>query len=308
MVRAWGLILVVPVLVACGGSSSTNFDDLGNAGGAAGSSGQSAGAGHGATGGNAGRGGSSSGAGSSSTGGATGTGGASGGAGVSGFSGCGPCPGVACSQNAITLNVTAPGMSGGSNGVVGSIAVQASGVTLDCTRSGCGFVCTSGGLLANGNYSVALTAPGYQTTTIQVAVTNPTDCGCCGCCPFSTYQQVSLVPDGSPITGCCADLMTDPNNCGNCGKTCTSGSSCSAGNCTPVFAPCVTSASGDASCTDYCKKQGKICAAACGPSGTDSLEWWGQGSVNCSDNNYSSNGTCDQSLAGFTGARCCCAG
>ena len=312
MGRAWVIASLGLVLVACsssnadfaGGGGTSGAAGAGSIGGTTGTSGAS-GAG---LGGMSGASGSAGHGGASGTAGSGGHSGASGSNGLGGFGGCGFCGAVACNQVAITLNVTASGDGGSNDGVIGSITAQASGVTLHCARSGCGFMCTSQGMLADGNYSVALGAPGYQTKTIPIDVTNPVSCGCCGCCPFSTYQRVSLVPDGSPITGCCADTMTDSNNCGSCGSACASGSSCAAGKCTPVFAPCITSASGNASCTDYCEKQGKTCAAACGVSGTDSLEWWGQGSSNCEDNNYSSNGTCDQSLAGFTGVRCCCAG
>lgn len=236
-----------------------------------------------------------------------GAGGAGGRAGLGGHGGCGLCPAAACAPSAIDLQVTAPGASGGKDGVIGSIDVQASGVTLSCQRAGCGFVCLGPGSLPDGSYSIELSAPGYQKKTLQIEVKNPTSCGCCGCCPFSTTQDVSLAPDGSPISGCCSDLKNDPSNCGSCGKTCVADANCAAGKCTPVFAPCVTSAGSYSSCSDYCQKQGKSCAAACGSSGTQSLEWWGQGSVNCGDTLYASNGTCDQNLNGFTGVRCCCA-
>ncbi|HEY2404582.1 MAG TPA: hypothetical protein VGI10_01195 [Polyangiaceae bacterium] len=300
--RVWILALIA-VPAACSSSGGTT---TGSAAGATGSSAGAAGAGSGGT--SAGAAGTAGVAGASAgAAGRAGSGGAGNG-GLSGAGGCGPCPGTACSVNAIMLQVTAPGGSGGSSGVIGSLSAQSSGVTMNCTRSGCGFVCTSQGTLADGSYSISLSAPGYQSKTVQIAVTNPTNCGCCGCCPFSTNQPVSLVPDGSTITGCCSDLVTDPSNCGSCGKACAAEAWCASGTCTPIFAPCVTSSSGYTSCTDYCQKQGKTCAAACGPSGTESIEWWGQGSVNCGDNIDSSNGTCDQSLAGLTGVRCCCAG
>jgi hypothetical protein len=222
-------------------------------------------------------------------------------AGVGG--GCGPCPAAACNPETLVLQVT--GLDSGS--VVGSLVVQADGVDFTCTRLGCGFRCSTQAQLADGTYSIELSAPGYRTQSIQVEVVSPTSCGCCGCCPFSATRDVVLEPDGSPITGCCADVMTDPNNCGTCGKACSPDAWCAAGKCTPVFAPCIAASDGFASCDDYCVKQGKSCQAACGPSGTESLHWWGQGSVDCSDNIYSPNGMCAQSLAGFVGVRCCCA-
>jgi hypothetical protein len=193
--------------------------------------------------------------------------------------------------------------------VLGSIVAQASGLDVQCLRSGCSFFCRSTqARLPDGDYMVSLAVPGYHTQTVQIHIANPTNCGCCGCCPFAASQDVVLQPDGSPITGCCSDLITDPLNCGACGKTCSTDAWCANKTCTPVYSPCVTSSDAAASCNDYCAKHGKTCAAACGPSGTESIHWWGQGSVNCGDNIYSSSGTCAQSLAGYSGVRCCCAG
>lgn len=299
MTRVWIVTLVALMAAACGGSSAAGD---GATSGAAGSSAASGAAG------SAGSGGEGAGlAGSAGSGASFGQAGAgtSGTSGSAGRGGCGLCPASQCSPSAIELQVTAPGKGGGKDGVIGLLSVKASGVTLSCRRSGCGFVCTNQGALPDGKYSVELSATGYQSTTLHIDVNNPTSCGCCACCPFTTNLEVSLIPNGGAIPGCCSDLMGDPNNCGACGNICAAGASCAAGKCTAVFSPCVTAA-GDASCADYCQMQGQACAAACGPSGTESLHWWGQGSANCTDNLYSSNGTCAQSLAGFSGARCCC--
>jgi len=232
-----------------------------------------------------------------------------GGIGGGGVPGTGGLCGCACGPSAVRLQVSAQSASGG-NGVIGSLIVQGSGLNMQCARSGCQFICNStqsGDFsvsgLGEGDYSLSVSAPGYQPQTVTVHVTK--SCTCCGCCLSSTPDRVELVPDGSPITGCCADLMTDPSNCGTCGKQCDTGTWCARGTCTPPLSPCITANSGFMSCAAYCASVGKTCMPACGPSGTESLHWWGQGSTNCGDNVYSSNGSCSDNLIGF-GARCCC--
>lgn len=242
-------------------------------------------------------------------GGAGGTGG-TGGRPPGGSGGCGVCPAVACPNSAINLVVSGGGggAAGSSGGVLASVVVQASGMTFQCSRSACTLYCgSSKAQLPDGDYAVSVSAPGYKAKTVQVHVANPTNCGCCACCPFTTRQDVVLEPDGGPITGCCSDLVSDWANCGACGHTCAADAWCANSTCTPVYSACVGPNDGVASCDAYCAKQGKTCAAACGPSGKESLHWWGQGSVTCGDNNYSSSGTCSQSLSGYTGVRCCCA-
>jgi hypothetical protein len=321
------LFHAILVLSACGdafsgaarsrdGDAGTGGLQTGDAAAGAPSGGKPVGAGGRASGGRAGSGGAGGrgsggdgsggdGSGGDGAGGIASSGGRVGAGGVpSGVGGaCGPCPGYACSQNAIRLQVSAKA----AGGVIGAVSVKGSGLTMTCQHSGCTLVCTSSeSRLSDGRYTLSIAAQGYATETVNIDVVNPTNCGCCGCCPFSATQNVALVPDGSTISGCCSDLQTDPTNCGTCGKKCEADAWCAKGACTPVYAPCVGPNDGFATCTDYCKSLGKACSPGCGPSGTESIHWWGQGSVKCGDTLYSSNGTCSDRLSGFTGARCCC--
>lgn len=302
-------------IVACGNASSftTEPGDGGGgpraSGGALGTGaqastgGSSTGGAH--SGGTSGSGGSNGGAGNSGAGGQGGIVGAGGGAGAPGSGGCGPCPAYACPPGAVTLFVNAP-----NGGVVGSLSADASSVGLSCTRNGCGFVCRSTApSLPDGSYEIKLTAPGYSTAVVPFTIANPTDCGCCGCCPGSFQDTVTLQPDGSPITGCCSDLQSDPMNCGKCGHACPAGGSCSGGLCQPALGPCLGPADGFSSCNGYCASLGKSCVAACGATHNQSLNWWS--TPGCSQNVvYSTGGACADAFywASAQGYRCCCSG
>jgi hypothetical protein len=85
--------------------------------------------------------------------------------------------------------------------------------------------------LSNGSHPVTIEAPGYETVVRTVEVDNPTNCGCCGCCPFSATVAMELEPDGTPVAGCCADTTSDPENCGGCGNHCPAGVACVEGRC-----------------------------------------------------------------------------
>jgi hypothetical protein len=59
-----------------------------------------------------------------------------------------------------------------------------------------------------------------------------------GGAPTNTSGQggaggVGCSPGETPCAGSCADLNSDPSNCGNCGEQCLLGESCSNGNCVP---------------------------------------------------------------------------
>jgi hypothetical protein len=83
--------------------------------------------------------------------------------------------------------------------------------------------------LAVGDYSITLSAPGFEDHTIAFSVPDPGVCGCCGCpCTVGYYGEETLAGDGA--AACCADLDTDPLNCGACDRNC-NGGTCTAGTC-----------------------------------------------------------------------------
>lgn len=216
--------------VGCAGTSITTTEETGGTGASSsGGSGGSGGAG-GSTGGSGGAGGSLGGSGGTS-GGAGGSGGsvpgtggdAGSGAGVGGS--CGPCPFVACAP---------PFMITGSADHGGLItALEAHGdFEVECYANGvpaCQWTCFSLDYrLEGGDYSITLSAPGYEDNTISFSVPEPGPCGCCGCpCSGGYYDAATLA--GGDATACCANLDSDPQNCGACGKSCPGG--CIEGKC-----------------------------------------------------------------------------
>jgi hypothetical protein len=146
---------------------------------------------------------------------------------------CGPCPGAAC-QQPLTLMISADAEVAPANlSKVEVIVVEGTSVTLDCYGySDCSVNCQSLEYqLTDGHYAVNIAAPGFVPTLHEFDIVNPTNCGCCGCCPGSYYGLVTLVPDGSELETCCADLMNDALNCGSCGLACDAGLSCVEGSC-----------------------------------------------------------------------------
>ena len=62
----------------------------------------------------------------------------------------------------------------------------------------------------------------------------------------------------------CVNLQNDPQNCGMCGKRCTRGDHCSAGNC--MAPPCSATCSGDSPCCGTeCCTAGQLCCDPQGP-------------------------------------------
>lgn len=152
---------------------------------------------------------------------------------------CGPCPGIACMPG-VQFDVYAAG-TGGSDSVITALTASApSNTAVQCTRSGCRFYCQTGYSLADGSYTFSFASPGYATASVTIDVVNPTNCGCCGCCPFSTTKDVVLQPTGAAVTDCCTDsLQSDANNCGTCGHVCPNGIDCAAGQCAPSMQGCI---------------------------------------------------------------------
>ncbi len=193
-----------------GGSITT-----GGSGGTAGS-GTGGGAGEGA----GGTGGSLSGAGGDAGSGA-GVGGSTAGAG-----GCGPCPGVACGPPFVVA------VSAESGSDIADLKASAD-FPITCYANGgspCQWTCQSDDFeLPDGDYTVVLSAPGFESKSIDFSIVPQTNCGCCGCpCPLGYYGNEVLTGTGGEA--CCADRHIDPNNCGACGNACGSGV-CTAGQC-----------------------------------------------------------------------------
>jgi hypothetical protein len=105
---------------------------------------------------------------------------------------------------------------------------------IDCTPAGtepCQWMCQSVNYqLPSGDYAVTISAPGFDSSTIEFSVAPTTGCGCCGCpCSFGYNGQVMLEGPGE-MDGCCTDRQSDPANCGQCGNVCSTGT-CNAGQC-----------------------------------------------------------------------------
>lgn len=218
------------------GGTGAGGTDVGGASGTGGSRGGTGGIGGtaGAGGSTAGTGGSVAGAGGS----VAGAGGSVSGAGGSlgGTGGCGVCAAVACLPP-ITITVTASGNIAALKGHVendttgtklGDLQCSPSGLAGSCSWS-CQYFQTQ---IPNGDYTIVLSAPGYEDKTVDFTVTQPTNCGCCGCTCGVGYQGTTMLdPDGSGVPECCSTLVVDTGNCGACGHACQSGEACSNGEC-----------------------------------------------------------------------------
>jgi hypothetical protein len=181
--------------------------------------------------------------------------------------------------------------------VIENLKAEGSGpLTVTCSAvfddSPCTWTCQSNAIytLADGDYSVTLSAPGYASKTIDFTVTNPTNCGCCGCgCTIGVQSSVELEPDSTIQSGgCCADLENDERNCGACGRQCPA-NMCSNGSCLPNFGQCLiggtdfqTSTSFQ-NCDDYCASVGQVCSVSCGGDGNEASQEWLNPPQNCYD-------------------------
>jgi len=174
-------------------------------------------------------------AGGSDSGGQVGSGGATSSGGNGGTGGdCGPCPGVACGPP-LMLTVSSESEEGTVN--MRELTADAEGITVDCQLfSGCAGECIVQDHLPDGHYSVALSAAGVEPVIVEFDIVNPTNCGCCGCCPGSHSEQIVMVPnpDATSDNACCALLDSDTSNCGTCGHLCQDFEACVSGNCVPT--------------------------------------------------------------------------
>lgn len=113
----------------------------------------------------------------------------------------------------------------------------------------------------------------------------------------------------------CGDTLTDPRNCGACGRQCAAGTGvCAEGACQPAYSPCVSESSGFTNCERVCESLGTRCSED-GCSG-GSIHGWGLDKLAaCESGDYGVgrdyNWSCSEILwtAPEQGhVRCCCAG
>jgi hypothetical protein len=296
------------VAVSCGSSSGSGMAaDGGGAG-----TGTSAGTGGLASGAAGASGGGHSTGGSNATGGHS-AGGASAVGGTAGGSACGPCPGIACAE-AVQLTIAPDPSAGGA--IISNLKIDSPGLDLQCRTNGgspCQWFCQSVSYqIADGDYTVTISAPGYAPATLDIHAVSPTNCGCCGCCPFNYFKSVTLTPNGASPAGCCANLDSDSTNCGTCGHACPNSGPCVAGKCGPSFGECLIEGGGFATCDAYCASLKQTCSAACGPSlNQASVEW--TGNSGCSDlSGAETVGSCSSTLEtvpsgnAVPASDCCC--
>src|SRR5262245_36059612 len=90
-------------------------------------------------------------------------------------------------------------------------------------------------LLALGCGSSTITnGSGPDARTIDAPISTPTGDGGVPDAPGTTVQ---CPPYQSMCQGACIDTVTDPQNCGGCGKTCTGNLACSGGACSATCLP-----------------------------------------------------------------------
>ena len=221
------------------------------------------------------------------------------------------CPGYAC-QAGISFTVHAQG-AGTTGGIITALTATVNpNEAVQCYRNGCQFTCrTTSYSLPDGSYAFTFASPGYAPTTANIDVVNPTNCGCCGCCPFAATKDIVLQPTGATVVGCCTDsLQTDASNCGSCGHVCPSGIDCVAGQCEPSIVGCIYRNSGSANCNAYCASLGRTCTAGCSSLGIAFQYQTTSCPGGSTVTGYSSTGPCSQAFtwdtSGTDSYSCCC--
>jgi hypothetical protein len=151
------------------------------------------------------------------------------------------------------------------------------------TCGGCGKVCPSGqclgGVCAGGSGGCSAALPNLCNYTCTNVATDAFNCGGCGnSCPIGVACVMGqcagivcgdpntpaecppLTPDGSAQ---CANLLTDPLNCGLCGNPCPSGGDCDSGQCDscPGQLTCGGECANGANDPNNCGGCGNICPA-----------------------------------------------
>ncbi len=136
---------------------------------------------------------------------------------------------------------------------------------------GCGLDCDGGSCL--GSRAQVACYGAHPIAACLQSCAPGTYCAGSACVPVScdSLGQVCPAPDG-PLGLCCAtsaglltcaDLSTDPDNCGACAVRCPSGQSCRAGVCSGTAAPCNAPGQRGAYC-DLSKNTTSICCPGTG--------------------------------------------
>ena len=202
--------------------------------------------------------------------------------------------------------------SAAANAAIADLVVTSPLLSLECTpttvEGTCSWYCRSVGTSSASSNAITISAPGFQTMTVDFVNGATVSDGHSPSCPTISPVSVQLQPTCAAVATCCADLQNDPGNCGACGRTCAAGAACNAGKCEVNLSGCVGGAF--VNCDDYCQRAGKKCSATCGPSGDIAAAFWLANSA-CSGV-YDTTQSCsslfanDPSPSGRLTYACCC--
>jgi hypothetical protein len=125
--------------------------------------------------------------------------------------------------------------------------------------------------------------------------------------------QDGAIPDGStPPDASCGDTLSDPNNCGRCGRVCADGS-CVRGRCA-AYGACFRESDGITTCEAFCQSRGRTCDTRACDGAVTWISWGIGGNLECQRGTSPRNSgvePCNRTLEwgddSTSWRRCCCA-